>query len=97
MTCECQGEVVYWRGPAPFYFVRIPAEASAEIKAVSSMVTDGWGCIPCSAEIGGVEFTTALIPKDGLYLLPLKVVVRKAVKLEEGDAPHVKLSLNVSL
>lgn len=93
MTVEFSGEVVYWRGPAPFYFVRVPAAASEQIKAVSSLVTYGWGCIPCSAEIGGVEFTTALFPKDGIYLVPLKVAVRKATQLDEGDVANVKLEL----
>lgn len=94
MNIEFDGQVVFWRGPAPFYFVRIPETASGEIKAVSGLITYGWGCIPCSAEIGGTAFTTALIPKDGLYLLPLKAVVRKAVQVDEGDVVAVKISLD---
>jgi hypothetical protein len=32
--------------PAPFYFVTIPAQLSRDIKAVSKLVTYGWGVIP---------------------------------------------------
>ncbi len=37
------------------------------------------------ARIGQTDFTTALIAKDGRYLLPLKDRVRSAEKLKEGD------------
>ena len=72
------GEVIFWRGPAPFYFVGCPDEPAAAVHAVSHIATYGWGCIPVSARIRDTEFGTALIPKDGGYLLPLKAVVRKA-------------------
>ena len=49
------------------------------------LVTYGWGMIPVRARIGNTEFTTALIPKDGSYLLPLKDKVRGAEQLSEGD------------
>ena len=75
----------YWRGPAPFYFVRTPPKESAELKEIMKLVTYGWGMIPVEASIGGTEFTTALIPKDGAYLLPIKDKVRKAENIEEGD------------
>jgi hypothetical protein len=32
MDFEFEGPVIEWRGPAPFYFVRIPEEESADIK-----------------------------------------------------------------
>jgi hypothetical protein len=84
MTLSFTGEVFYWRGPAPFYFVRTPPKVSQELKDVMKLVTYGWGMIPCSAHVGGTEFTTALIPKDGAYLLPLKDKVRLAEGIEEG-------------
>jgi hypothetical protein len=42
LTLKFSGEIVYWRGPAPFFFVRIPEEESGQIKTVSRMVTYGW-------------------------------------------------------
>jgi hypothetical protein len=72
----------YWRGPAPFYFIRVPKAKSDEIKLISHELTYGWGVIPLRAQIKGVEFTTALIPKDGHYLLPIKNAVRIPLKLQ---------------
>jgi len=57
-------------------------------------VTYGWGVIPVTVKSGKTEFTTSLFPKDGLYLVPLKVVVRKKENLEEGDTVKLNLKLN---
>ena len=58
---------------------------------MSRIATYGWGCIPVSARIGDSEFGTALFPKDGGYLLPIKAVVRKAEHLEQGDVVPVRM------
>jgi len=54
---EFSGEIWYWRGPAPFFFVTVPEEESRDLKVISSDVTYGWGVIPVRAQIGkyGVE------------------------------------------
>ncbi|UYN99213.1 MAG: DUF1905 domain-containing protein [Devosia sp.] len=83
-------KVVYWRGPAPFIFAAVPSDIGAQIQAVSNTVSYGWGCIAVEAQIGGHGFTTALIPRDGSYLLPLKVAVRqKLPPIEIGDSVDV--------
>ena len=51
---EFEGPVVEWRGPAPFYFVAIPAEESADIK-FAARGTEYWGQVPVIVRIGGVE------------------------------------------
>ena len=94
MTIEFSGEVFYWRGPAPFYFVRTPPEQSQELKDVMKLVTYGWGMIPCRARVGKTDFSTALIPKDGAYLLPLKDKVREAEGLKAGDLVKTALTLD---
>ena len=53
------------------------------------------GVIPVNVQIGKTEFQTSLIPKDGLYLVPLKASVRKAEHLEKGD--HVTVRLEIHL
>lgn len=93
LNFEFNGKIWFWRGPAPFFFVTIPADESAEIKAISNLVTYGWGVIPVRVRIGKTEFTTSLFPKDGLYLVPIKASVRKAEKLEEGDNITVQLEI----
>ncbi len=87
------GTVIYWRGPSPYHFVAMPAEPSAAVKDISGAVSYGWGCIPVRARIGSTPFTTALIPKDGRYLLPLKAVVRNAIDVSPGDVVQVELTV----
>ncbi len=93
MNIEFSGEIWYWQGPAPWYFVTVPAEQAADLKVISGAVTYGWGMIPATVRIGRTEFTTALWPKDGLYVVPLKTSVRRAEHLEEGDRVTVRLEV----
>ncbi len=94
MDIKFSGKIIFWKGPSPFFFVQVPKKQSQEIKSVSALVTYGWGVIPVTVRIGKTEFTTSLFPKDGLYLVPLKVVVRKKENLEEGDTVKLNLKLN---
>jgi hypothetical protein len=87
------GAVFEWRGLSPYYFIEIPAAQSAKIKERASQLTYGWGVIPVIGVIGETEFTTSLIPKEGLYLLPIKNVVRFAENLNVGQVVQAKLSL----
>jgi Domain of unknown function (DUF1905) len=89
------GDAIEWRGPSPFVFVRGPEDISAEIKAVSNLVTYGWGCIPVKARIGQTDYTTSLFPKDGHYLVPVKVAVQKSEGAKVGDQLHVRLVLSI--
>jgi hypothetical protein len=91
---EFSGEIIEWRGPAPYYYVPLPEDESDDIQAVATAVTYGWGVIPVRARIGGTDFVTSLFPKDGRYLLPLKVVVRRAEGLDRGDTVRVRLSVS---
>ncbi|MEI7655299.1 MAG: DUF1905 domain-containing protein [Actinomycetes bacterium] len=84
MSISISGEVWYWRGPSPFHFLRASQEESDEINFMAGHLSYGWGCIPARVVIGKTTFTTALIPKDGIYLIPLKASVRKAEELEVG-------------
>ena len=93
MIIEFAGEIIYWRGPAPFLFVPVPEQQSQAIKAISSIVTYGWGVIPVRARIGGTEWKTSLFPKNGRYLVPIKVSVQRAEGLGVGD--HVVIELTV--
>ena len=38
MEFRFEGEIVEWRGPAPFYFVPLPDDVAAEIKLVENQV-----------------------------------------------------------
>lgn len=92
---EFSGEVWFWKGPAPWHFVRVPDDESDEIDAVATMVSYGWGVIPVSVRIGDTEWTTSLFPKDGRYLVPLRTDVRRAEGIDLGDTVAVRLTLDV--
>jgi hypothetical protein len=90
---EFSGEIWHWRGPAPFHFVTVPQEQAADIQALASDVTYGWGMIPVWARLGGTTWKTSLFPKDGGYVLPLKDAVRRAESVELGDTVEVELTV----
>jgi hypothetical protein len=90
MDFEFEGPVVEWRGPAPFYFLAIPGEESADIKFAARGV-EYWGQVPVVVRVNDTEFTTALFPKDGRYLLPLKDAVRKSAGIELDQTLAVAL------
>lgn len=86
------GPVIEWRGPAPYYFVRIPGEESEDIKLAAKGL-EYWGQVPVVVRIEDTEFTTALFPKDGGYLLPLKDAVRKSLGVEVDQVLEVELDV----
>lgn len=93
MELEFSGEIWEWRGPAPFHFVSVPDEECGALEAVSPRVSYGWGMIPASVRIGRTDFTTALWPKDGGYVVPLKDKVRAAEGLALGDVVSIRLTV----
>jgi len=94
MVFEFTSKIIFWKGPAPWFFVTMPAKQSRDLKEISGLLTYGWGVIPVRVRIGKTEFTTSLFPKDGRYLVPIKVSVRKAENLEKGDKIHVRLEVH---
>ncbi len=96
MKLEFSGQLWYWKGPAPWYFVTVPAEQCRDLHAIGKLVTYGWGMIPVRAQIGKTAWTTSLFPKDELYVVPVKASVRKAERLEEGDTVVVRLEVDAS-
>ena len=92
MDFEFEGPVIEWRGPAPFYFVRIPEDESADIKFAAKGL-EYWGQVPVVVRVNDIEFGTALFPKNGRYLIPLKDVVRKAAGIELDQVLAVGLNV----
>jgi len=77
-SVEFEAEVIEWRGPAPYLFAPVPDEHVGEISYAARLASYGWGCVPVEAQVGHTSFTTSLFPRDGTYLLPIKVAVQKA-------------------
>jgi len=93
MHIEFNGKIIFWRGPAPWFFVKVPAKHSRDIKAIENVVTYGWGVIPVHVRIGKTECTTSLFPKDGRYLVPIKASIRKTKSIEKGDKVYLQLEI----
>jgi hypothetical protein len=87
-----EGKVIEWRGPAPHHFVPTSAELAVEIEKRVGHLSYGWGCIPVDVAIGKTTFYTALIPRDGVYFVPLKAAVRKAESIELGQIVAIALN-----
>lgn len=85
-----EGPVVEWRGPAPYYFLEVPTEQSADIKLAAQGI-EYWGQVPVVVRLKEVEFTTALFPRDGRYLVPLKDAVRRLAGVEVDQVLTIDL------
>ena len=80
-----EGEIWFWRGPSPFHFVTVPDAEAASIRAIAPLVTYGWGVVPTEVRLGRT-WRTALIPKHGTYLIPIKDTIRRAERVDQGDS-----------
>ena len=95
MEMELSGEIWFWKGPSPFHFVTVPEDFCDALDATAGLVSYGWGMIPVRVRIGDTDWKTALWPKDGRYIVPLKVAVRRAERLELGATTTIRLSVDV--
>lgn len=91
---EVSGEVVEWRGPAPYHFLVLPDDAAADVREEAGRLSYGWGMVPVRGRVGQTSFTTAMWPREGGYWLPLKDAVRRSEGLALGDEVHVTIWLD---
>jgi hypothetical protein len=68
MSLEFSGEIWQWRGPAPYYFVTVPAQECEVIKTTAKLASYGWGMIPVKVRIGKTEWQTSLLGLGDLRL-----------------------------
>jgi hypothetical protein len=95
MDLEFSGDMWFWKGPAPWHFVTVPDDECGALEAVAAQVTYGWGMIPVTAQIGDTRWETSLFPRDGRYIVPVKVRVQRAERLQLGDVVTVRLAVDV--
>ena len=93
MKVRFSAALIEWRGPAPFFWLPLPEEAAEDVHEAAAWATYGWGAIPVRAQIGATEWETSLLPRDGGYMLPLKVAVRRAESIELGDRVDVVMTI----
>ncbi|TCO60839.1 DUF1905 domain-containing protein [Actinocrispum wychmicini] len=91
MRLRFSGEIWYWRGPAPWFFVTVPDEQCRDLEDLSGRVSYGWGMIPVTVTVGASTWRTSLFPKDGSYIVPVKAQVRKNEDLDEGHTVTVHM------
>lgn len=95
MQLEVTGPVFEWRGPAPHHFVALPADDAALVREVAAAVTYGWGMVPVAVRMGAARWTTALWPKDGTYVVPLKLAARRSEGVVTGDVVDLVVTIDV--
>ncbi|SDF53648.1 DUF1905 domain-containing protein [Klenkia brasiliensis] len=90
---DLTGPVVEWRGPAPHHFLEVTGDHADQVREVARQVTYGWGMVPVRVRVGGTTSTTALWARDGGYVVPLKVALRRAEGIDLGDvvSAHVQV------
>jgi hypothetical protein len=84
--------------PAAWFFITIDGEAGEALAATALMRkleggARGFGSIKVTAQIGDSRWNTSVFPSNevGGYMLPVKLAVRKAEGIVEGDAVEVRL------
>lgn len=93
LALDVTGPVVEWRGPAPHHFLEVTGDLADQVHEVARQVTYGWGMVPVRVRVGATTSTTALWPRDGGYVVPLKLAVRRAEGIDLGDVvtAHVEV------
>lgn len=96
-TFDVDAFVWIYPGKAGWNFVTIQKKTSEEIDYYFSESKRGWGSLPVKVTVGKTTWTTSIFPdkKTKSYLLPIKLAVRKAEKLYEGD--RIKINLEIDL
>lgn len=85
-----------WRSDAAgtWYFITVPEDQSAEIKAQAMSSPRGFGSVRVEATIGDVTWRTSVFPLgSGGYLLPVKAEVRRKAGIGAGDEVAAAIEL----
>ena len=86
-----------WKGSdaaGRWFFITVPEEQSAEIKAHAFGTRRGFGSVKVEARIADVVWRTSVFPlNSGGYLLPVKAEVRRKADIGAGDEVTVELDL----
>ena len=93
MKVTFKAKLWVWPGDkAAWRFMTVPRTDSESLKKKIKL-KNGFGSIRVHAKIGKTSWDTSIFPdsKSGTYLLPVKVAVRRAEGLEDGEAVDVRL------
>ena len=92
MKYQFKAKLWRWPGDSAWHFVTVPKVGSEKIKK-GIRVKRGWGSVRVRATVGKTAWDTSIFPdsKSSTYLLPVKVSVRRAEGVEDGELVSVKL------
>jgi hypothetical protein len=86
-----------WKGSdaaGRWFFITVPDEQSAKIKAHAFGSPRGFGSVRVEARIDDIVWRTSVFPlNSGGYLLPVKAEVRRKADIGAGDEVTVELEL----
>ena len=89
--------LLIWKGSdaaGRWFFITVPEEQSAEIKAHAFGSPRGFGSVRVEARIDDIVWRTSVFPlNSGGYLLPVKAEVRRKADIGAGDEVTVELEL----
>lgn len=90
-------EAEMWKSDVPgsWHFVSLPKDISDEIRESLGWQEEGWGRMKAVAQIGSVQWESAIWfdSKSKVYLLPVKAEIRKKTKLKLNDPFKMSVSL----
>lgn len=89
---ETESPLVEWRGPAPFYFLKLDAAEAKTVHEVVKDLTYGWGVIPVEVKIGKEVFETSIFPREGTLFVPVKKDIRLKTGIETGQIVTARLT-----
>jgi len=93
-----EGKVWLYPGEtASWHFVSLSKECSKVIRERFGSLSKGWGSLPVSVALGETSWQTSMFPdrKAGVYMIPLKAVVRSREGVAEGDAVTLTIQVGV--
>jgi Domain of unknown function (DUF1905) len=93
LTRHFRAELWRYDGPGGWYFLTLPQDLSAELRALSAGTRSAWGSLRVAAQIGQSRWETSLFPDKarGAYLLPVKAAIRR----QENLAPGAPLAITL--
>ncbi len=93
-----EGKVWLYPGEtASWHFVSLSKECSKVIRERFGSLSKGWGSLPVSVALGETSWQTSMFPdrKAGVYMIPLKAVVRSREGVAEGDTITLTVQVGV--
>jgi len=85
---KIKSKIFLWYGDkASWHFLGIPKNEARQIKDKFGKKRRGFGSIPVQVTLGKTSWRTSIFPdsKTETYILPLKLSVRRAEGLYDGD------------